>query len=366
MVEVEELKAAEVKLNKQMDLGQLIYEDSSSYEGITREEFAKRTAENLCTIYKTLFELKRNQDLKHGEDGEILEYSKSAMSVTLPKPTTVLPREKPAPKEKAMTKWEKFREEKGIAPRKKRSRLVYDPITADWVPRWGKGSVKKIEEKQNNWVMPEKPKHLYSGMDPFEYARMEKKGKLEKQNLAQIANEVSALKPNQMKNQVQVLGAKKFEDGTLKPKATMEREQKEWKKRENNPTKAVDAVTNSKIRQDDERNNLRKREHKSLMKSLTMAQMSTASMGKFDKKLRAEPDAPKTQKIVPKKSNKALGDLEVDRKGEKSRNLKIFDFMQRKSEQKLQERAAAPKPLMASNFKKKKTGKRNWLINFSQ
>jgi hypothetical protein len=70
---------------------------------------------------------------------------------------------------------------------------------------------------------------------------------------------------------VQVLGAKKFEDGTLKPKATMEREQKEWKKRENNPTKAVDAATNSKIRQDDERNNLRKREHKSLMKSLSLA-----------------------------------------------------------------------------------------------
>jgi len=127
MVEVDH--PAEVKLNKQMDLGQLIYEDSTSYEGITREEFARRTAENLCAVYRSLFELKRTQDLKHGEDGEILEYSKSAMSVTLPKPTTVLPREKPAPKGKAMTKWEKFREQKGIAPRKKRSRLVFDPIT---------------------------------------------------------------------------------------------------------------------------------------------------------------------------------------------------------------------------------------------
>lgn len=53
-------------------------------------------------------------------------------------------------------------------------------------------------------------------------------------------------------------------------------------------------------------------------------------MGKFDRKMRNEPDAPKTQKVVPKKSNKALGDLEVDRKGEKSRNLKIFNFLQKK------------------------------------
>ena len=50
---------------------------------------------------------------------------------------------------------------------------------------------------------------------------------------------------------------------------------KEWKKREDNPTKANPNPTafapSSKIRQDDERNQLRKREHKALMKSLTMA-----------------------------------------------------------------------------------------------
>lgn len=69
------------------------------------------------------------------------------------------------------------------------------------------------------------------------------------------------------------------------------------------------------------------------MKSLTMAQLATASMGKFDKKLKKEPDAPKTQRLVKKKSNKALGELESNRGNEKSRNLKIFDFMQRKAEQ---------------------------------
>jgi regulator of ribosome biosynthesis len=46
----------------------------------------------------------------------------------MPASTTVLPREKPAPKEAVKTKWEKFREEKGLPSRKKRSRLVFDPI----------------------------------------------------------------------------------------------------------------------------------------------------------------------------------------------------------------------------------------------
>lgn len=48
----------------------------------------------------------------------------------------------------------------------------------------------------------------------------------------------------------------------------------------------------------EERDKLRKREHKSLMKSLNMAQLSTASMGKFDRKAgKNEPEAPKSQKI---------------------------------------------------------------------
>jgi len=88
----------------------------------------------------------------------------------------------------------------------------------------------------------------------------------------------------------------------------------------------------SKLRTDDERLAVRKREHKALMKSLTMAQLSTGSMGKFDKKVKNEPDAPKTQKLVKKKSNKVLGDLEANRGNEKNRNMKIFDQMSRAKE----------------------------------
>jgi hypothetical protein len=41
--------------------------------------------------------------------------------------------------------------------------------------------------------------------------------------------------------------------------------------------------------------------------------MSTASMGKFDRKLNKEPDAPTSQKISKKKSHKGLFELEKDR-----------------------------------------------------
>ena len=52
--------------------------------------------------------------------------------------------------------------------------MVYDEITKDWVPRFGMGSVKKIEDR-HNWVMEEKPKHLESGLDPFTMKRSLKK-----------------------------------------------------------------------------------------------------------------------------------------------------------------------------------------------
>jgi regulator of ribosome biosynthesis len=58
------------------------------------------------------------------------------MQAELPKPTTVLPREKPAPKPKEETRWEAFAKEKGIKKRK-RERMVWDEEKKEWAPRWG-------------------------------------------------------------------------------------------------------------------------------------------------------------------------------------------------------------------------------------
>lgn len=119
-----------------------------------------------------------------------------------------MPREKPAPKDKQKTKWEKFREERGLPPRKSRSRLVFDELTNDWVPRWGAGSIKKIQEK-HNWLMPTKPKHETAGITPFEWEKLEKKGKNQKQDLAELKNKIYAARPSTMRQNVQILDKKK-------------------------------------------------------------------------------------------------------------------------------------------------------------
>jgi regulator of ribosome biosynthesis len=270
-------------LNKNIDVGSLLIEDCRAYGDLSQKETEKYTQENLSQIYRVLFELQRQQRAEAGgEDGEILEYTKSKYTVDLPLPNVVLPREKPIPKPKPLTKWEKFRLEKGIAPKAKRSRMVFDPITQDWVPRFGLGSVKKIEDKYN-WVMEEKDKHVAAGVDPFTYKKNQKKLEMEKQNLRELKNKIVSSGPAG-------LGKKMANDQILD---------------NSDATKAPPAEKASlKARDDMERDRLRKRERKALLKSLQMAQMSTASMGKFDKKVnKYEPDAPNSLKKPKKKSN---------------------------------------------------------------
>ena len=56
--------------------------------------------------------------------------------------------------------------------------------------------------------------------------------------------------------------------------------------------------------------------------------MSTASMGRFDKRAgKNEPDAPTSQKVQKKKSSKALGELTQNPNKEKERNMKIFNML---------------------------------------
>ena len=66
--------------------------------------------------------------------------------LTLPGPSTALPREKPVPADKPLTKWQQFAAKKGIKPSKKEGKMVYDEESGEWVPRWGyKGLNKKTE-----------------------------------------------------------------------------------------------------------------------------------------------------------------------------------------------------------------------------
>lgn len=162
-------------------------------------------------------------------------------------------------------------------------------------------SIKKVEDK-HQWAMLHKPKHDLAGVDPFTLAKQEKNAALEKQKLAELKNKINAAGAGKKNKDVKVLGAGAPKTDSLK------------------------------LKDEGERNQIRKREQKALMKSLKLAQISTASMGKFDRRLKNEPDAPDSQKLKKKKSNQHLDSLGRNSADEKARNMKIFDTLQRKSE----------------------------------
>lgn len=101
----------------------------------------------------------------------------------LPKPTTVLPREKPAPKAKEETRWEAFAKEKGIKKRK-RERMVWDEEKKEWAPRWG---YKRVNDESKVWAIPVKD-GTDSMADPFLDQAMKKKERVVKNKLNQLKN----------------------------------------------------------------------------------------------------------------------------------------------------------------------------------
>jgi len=186
--------------------------------------------------------------------------------------------------------------------------------------------------------MAEKGRHITSGLNPFDYAKAEKKKGLEKHKLATLKN---SIKKAGAGKDIQIL--------------------------DNSKLKAKDSM---KLKEDTDRNAIRKREAKSLQKSLALAQKSTGSMGIFDRKLKKEPEAAKSQRVEKKKSNAGLHELERSRSNEKSRNLKVLDFMARKREQDLggkvngnmagaAKKLADAKIAVLNKKKTKKTGKKN-------
>jgi regulator of ribosome biosynthesis len=159
----------------------------------------------------------------------------------LPAPTTVLPREKPVPKPKPLTRWEQFAKEKGIQ-KKKKDRMVFDETTKEWRPQWG---YKRANE--DHTAIIEAGPNDDGSVDPFEKKANEKKDRIQKQ------------KNQEKRNAEEAAGKAHLPVSDSKP--------------------------NSK-------------ETKAQAKAaLALAQKSTASVGKFDKKLKGEKKAPIKRKV---------------------------------------------------------------------
>jgi regulator of ribosome biosynthesis len=161
----------------------------------------------------------------------------------LPAPTTQLPRAKPLPKPKPPTKWERFAAAKGIQKRV-REKKVWDEERQEWVNRWGKDGKNKEKEEQwihevkanagaSYWVLIEKYQLIILSdvdHDPVKAARDERTSRVTKNKRQQLQNMARA----------QTAGG--------------EREERK----------------------------------KDIERTLASTRISTASMGKFDKKLEGE------------------------------------------------------------------------------
>jgi regulator of ribosome biosynthesis len=259
-----EVTGVKVAHGIELDVGCLLAVDTR--QGIDGT-LAERATDGLQALVSAVFSLPAEAT----DEGRV---------VALPKAAYRLPREKPIPRDRPLTKWEQFAKEKGIQKRQRRDRLVWDEDVQDFIPRFGAGSSRTLEQGA---ILPHSNK-LAQGDDPFAAARREKKTRVRDNKKKQLANVGRA--------------DKRLRGGKMKV----------------NPISALDVAAVGASG--------KKRIPKAQLKDgIAVAQRSTASGGKFDKQVKGEPK----RKIAGQK--RKLPET-VPRKGavqsEKEKNSKIL------------------------------------------
>ncbi|KAG0224654.1 ribosome biogenesis regulatory protein-domain-containing protein [Mortierella sp. GBAus27b] len=150
------------------DLGLLVAYDQNPVDGAElnndKEEYLQSLSrDNAQLLFNEIFQLPTISD-------------DNGVMAMLPKPTTLLPREKPLPKPKPETRWEKFAKAKGIVKRKK-DRMVFDEATGDYKPRWGYQGIN--DDGSKDWLI-EVPEGANPMDDQYELRREAKKERVEK------------------------------------------------------------------------------------------------------------------------------------------------------------------------------------------
>ena len=138
------------------------------------QDIKEVSTENIQLLISQIFKLPREQT----DVGPVVRLDKLEF-------VEQTPRMMPLPKPKIKSRWDKFADERGIA-KSKRSRLVWDETSKDWVPRWGAKSAKHRADKQD-WLV-EVP--LNSSEDPFEKKQLAKQLVSAKQKLREARNKM--------------------------------------------------------------------------------------------------------------------------------------------------------------------------------
>lgn len=162
-----------------------------------------------------------------------------------------------------MTKWQAFANAKGIAPKPQKDRMVFDEESQEWVPRWGyKGKNKQLE---NQWIV-EVPANAGQCRPIMSIASI-------------ILTRCQYTDPSfdPVKNAKDERAARKNKNETQRLK--------------NLQRAAATAAT----QQQDNATRLSEREQRkrAIERELKVTKKATASLGKFDPKLRGEPEKEK-------------------------------------------------------------------------
>lgn len=222
--------------------------------------------------------------------------------------------QQPPPEPKGETKWEKFAKERGIAPKEKRSRKVYDELTDSWKYLTGKD---KANAKDKEWPIMEVKRGDDPHADPWEKVRDEKRGRLEK-NME-----------NRMRNQER---AGFLPKGTttrfLKDKRLAVQKGKEGHAAGNTIPSGVPVdLRPGKLSGPV---NTMKRGEQLTKLALVATQRSTASLGKFDQMREGEPEK---KNPVRKRKFEAVTDKKLIQ-SESERGMKVLERLMNGGKQK--------------------------------
>jgi len=200
----------------------------------------------------------------------------------LPKPVTLLPRSKPLPAKREPTAWEKFAKVKGIQKKSRKNQLVWDEAHQEYRRPFGYMAANNPEDQ---WIVPANAKDA-SGVDPFTKMKHEKKDRLEKQSRKEKKNKLEA---NLAKARTQ-------------------------------------SESGSKMKDD-------------ISRTFALVSRSTASLGRFDRRLPGETEAPRMKGT--RKNTRVGSAVEPDLRKEKSANLTLLGKMIAKEEKVNKEKAAS-------------------------
>ncbi|XP_077592682.1 ribosome biogenesis regulatory protein homolog [Stigmatopora nigra] len=181
--EAEKLRTITVdkELDVDFDLGHLLASDKNR---VDRSDLAEQKEEFLRSLARDNTQLLINELWKLPS-----ERVQEVVVVKLPEQTTSLPREKPIPKPKPLTKWEQFAKVKGIQ-KKKKTNLAWDETAKEWRRRWG---YKRVKDDTKEWLI-EVPGNADPNEDQFSKRVTAKKERVAKNELNRLRNIARAQK----------------------------------------------------------------------------------------------------------------------------------------------------------------------------